>query len=84
MKRARRVDDRDESSEDARTKALRALTREVEGMSMELLVMREEAAEGQAEMVSAVRTMRKGFNAFLIGMLELMRWQRLPLWRNDK
>lgn len=69
-KRVRRGDDKDEGSEDARTEALRALTREVQGMSAELRTMRKEAAEGRAEMVSAVRTLGKGFNTFLMGVLE--------------
>lgn len=72
-KRARRVNNRDESSKDVRTEVLRALTREVQEMSSELHTMREKAAEDQVEIVSAVCMLGKGFNTFLIDVLEPMR-----------
>lgn len=53
--------------------------RVMQEVSTELHAMREDAAEGWMELVSAICIMGKGFNTFLLGVLEPIGWQGLPL-----
>lgn len=83
LKRAKKTDNKNKGSKDARTKAIRALMRGIEDECRTACNEREGSRElNKVDLCSVYH--RKRVQYLLFGVLEPMRWQGLPLWRDNE